>query len=336
MKKFFTAALALLFAATALGQSYPSPTYNNLTVQGTLTLSSGLPLMSLAAQAANTVVANVTAASASPTAVAIPSCSTANSALKYTTASGLSCGTAYALTSGTLAQFASTTSAQLAGVLSDETGTGSAVFATGSTINPTSTGAATPGSGAFTTLSASGAVSGAGFTTLLSPYLTSSAASATYCALAGCTFTGAVTPSQTAGIVGTTTNNNANAGSVGERFDPTAGSTSITSSTATNIVSQSLTAGDWDCSGIVYYLMGTGATSSVFVTSISTTSATQASPPMVTQLSVSTPTSGAISAPTPVYDFQLTTATTIYLVGYVQFSGGSVTTQGRLHCRRSR
>jgi hypothetical protein len=39
-----------------------------------------------------------------------------------------------ALTSGTLAQFASTTSAELRGVLSDETGTGAAVFATSPTL----------------------------------------------------------------------------------------------------------------------------------------------------------------------------------------------------------
>ncbi|MBB2999639.1 hypothetical protein FHX57_001970 [Paraburkholderia tropica] len=40
-----------------------------------------------------------------------------------------------AATSGTLAQFAATTSAQLAGVLSDETGTGVAVFGTAPTLN---------------------------------------------------------------------------------------------------------------------------------------------------------------------------------------------------------
>lgn len=38
--KRFIAALALLFAASAFGQSYPSPTYNNLTVQGNATLGS--------------------------------------------------------------------------------------------------------------------------------------------------------------------------------------------------------------------------------------------------------------------------------------------------------
>lgn len=39
MKKLFTGLLALLLAGGALAQSYPSPTYNNLTVQGTATLT---------------------------------------------------------------------------------------------------------------------------------------------------------------------------------------------------------------------------------------------------------------------------------------------------------
>lgn len=54
----------------------------------------------------------------------------------------------YGVTSGTLAQFAATTSAQLAGVLSDETGTGSAVFATSPTLVTPLLG--TPASGVMT------------------------------------------------------------------------------------------------------------------------------------------------------------------------------------------
>jgi hypothetical protein len=168
LKKILIA--ALLLPLLAFGQSYPSPTFNNLTVQGTFTASGKVGLASLAAQAANTVVANVTASSASPTAVALPSCSTANSALQYTSGTGLSCGTAFALTGGTLAQFAATTSAQLAGVISDETGTGALVFGTsptigtatintptisGGSINNTPIGATTANTGAFTTLGAS-------------------------------------------------------------------------------------------------------------------------------------------------------------------------------------
>lgn len=90
---------------------------------------------SLAAQAANTVVANITASSASPTAVAIPTCNTSTSALQYTPVTGWTCYASSATTTGTLAQFAATTSAQLAGVLSDETGSGAAVFGTAPTIS---------------------------------------------------------------------------------------------------------------------------------------------------------------------------------------------------------
>lgn len=53
-----------------------------------------------------------------------------------------------AATSGTLAQFASTSSAQLASVLSDETGTGSAVFSTGPTLTAPVVNGVTNGSAA--------------------------------------------------------------------------------------------------------------------------------------------------------------------------------------------
>src|SRR6185312_8341400 len=47
---------------------------------------------------------------------------------------GISSGTGDALTTNPLSQFASTTSAQLAGVLSNETGSGLAVFGTSPTL----------------------------------------------------------------------------------------------------------------------------------------------------------------------------------------------------------
>ena len=52
------------------------------------------------------------------------------------------------------------------------------------------------------------------------------------------------TPNQTKGIVGTTTNNNAQAGSVGECVEGTGSATSTTS--VVNLTSVALTAGDWD------------------------------------------------------------------------------------------
>lgn len=88
----------------------------------------GVGVNGIAAIAANTVLANVTGSNASPTAFAMPSCSAANSALKYTSATGWTCGTTFALTTGTLAQFAATTSAQFQTVLSDGTGSGVVVY----------------------------------------------------------------------------------------------------------------------------------------------------------------------------------------------------------------
>lgn len=151
-----------------------SPTIAGLTVTGSFTAPGLISPASLVAQAANTVLANVTASSASPTAVAMPTCNSSTSALQYTPVTGWTCYTNSATTTGTLAQFAATTSAQLAGVLSDETGSGSAVFGTSPTINtPTISGgtisnAPISGStGSFTTLAASSTVSGTGFSNYL-------------------------------------------------------------------------------------------------------------------------------------------------------------------------
>jgi hypothetical protein len=91
LKKILIAALWLPLAA--LAQSYPSPTFQNLTVLGTLTNTGGVPLTSLATQAANTVVANATGATASPTAFAMPSCSANGYALNWTSATGFTCQT---------------------------------------------------------------------------------------------------------------------------------------------------------------------------------------------------------------------------------------------------
>jgi hypothetical protein len=57
----------------------------------TLTNATGLPISGLAAIATNTIPGNATAGSASPTALAVPSCSTASSALTWTTNTGFGC-----------------------------------------------------------------------------------------------------------------------------------------------------------------------------------------------------------------------------------------------------
>lgn len=90
LKKLKFAAVALLLPMIAFAQSYPSPTFQNLTVNGTFTSTGNIGLSSLAAQAANTILANATGSSASPTAIPMAGCNGAAQALQYTNGGGAS------------------------------------------------------------------------------------------------------------------------------------------------------------------------------------------------------------------------------------------------------
>jgi len=188
-------------------------------------------------------------------------------------------------------------------------------------------GATTPSTGAFTSLSStSGALNGSlGATTPSSVAATTVSAS------------GTITPSQTNGIVGTTTNNNANAGSFGEFVTSTSGVASITSGTPTNITSISLTAGDWDVQGNIVYLPQAGATLTIVIAAINTTSATLPAQPNYTFGGGISVTSGSgASALAPVQRISLSATTTVFLVGQTSSSGGTVNSQGFIRARRIR
>lgn len=78
-------------------------------------------------------------------------------------------------------------------------------------------------------------------------------------------------------IVGTTTNDSAAAGSVGELISASVASGSavaLTTSTSANVTSISLTAGDWDVSGIISFTGAATTTVTTQIGSISNTSAT--------------------------------------------------------------
>lgn len=235
IKRFLIA--ALLLPLLAFGQSYPSPTFNNVTSQGTATLNNAtvsgtftatgkIGLASLAAQAANTVVGNATGSSASPTAITVTGCNGAAQALQWTNGSGFGCNSAIA-TSGANSNITS-----LSGL-------------------STALSVAQGGTGAT---SAASALTNLGAAPTASPTFTGTVTTAAL------TSTGAFTPSQTNGIVGTTTNNSANAGSVGEYVSSTVLSGSAiayTSGASMNVTSISLTAGDWDVWGTIAPIPGT-------------------------------------------------------------------------------
>ena len=170
---------------------------------------------------------------------------------------------------------------------------------TGGSVNNAPVGNTTPSTGAFTTITA----------------------------------TGTITPSQTNGIVGTTTNNNANAGSVGEFVTATGSGVALTSGTAANITSISLTAGDWDVWGNIEFAPA-GATQTILIAGLNTVSATQAATPFREVLQGTL--TGNNSAWAPQQRISLAGTTTVFLVGTSTFSGGTVAATGYIAARRAR
>lgn len=256
MKKLFGSFLALFSAAAISATTVPvqliSPTASSsgqaIVSTGTSSAPSwgGVGVNGIAAIAANTVLANATGSSASPTAFAMPNCST--------------------------------------GVIHW--------------------------------------VSGAGFT-----------CSNTVSSL---TSTGSITPSTTAGIIGTTTNDNANAGSFGEFIAQQNPSASLSTGVTANVTSITLTAGDWDVEGNVEYVAAAGTSIAQCVTAVTSTSATIPSAPARSVGNYSAPAGNSQSQVAPILRFSISSTTTVYLVANSTFGGGTLTASGFIRARRVR
>jgi hypothetical protein len=138
-----------------------------------------------------------------------------------------------------------------------------------------------------------------------------------------------ITPSQTAGIVGTTTNNDANAGSVGEFISSTilqANRVGLTSGTPVNVTSISLTAGDWDVTALLGLSENSSTAWTYYAGSISTVSATLSTLQTNNILgSINSSTLAVVNAfiQAPVVRVSLASTTTYYLVAQGGFTGGS-------------
>lgn len=156
-----------------------------------------------------------------------------------------------------------------------------------------------------------------------------------YLPLTGGTLTGALTPSQTAGIVGTTAANNANPGAVGEykKIEVTT-NVPCPNSGQVNVATLSLPAGDWDVFGIGFGAF-TGTPQEIFFA--------------VTLTSATIPTGtlegcggmdGAIYnpvIPTGPLRVSIAATTNVYLVGTGTWTGtGSCNLQGFIRARRVR
>lgn len=150
-----------------------------------------------------------------------------------------------------------------------------------------------------------------------------------------------------AAIVGTTTNNDAAAGVVGEYLRSTisgaAPTTIATSSIPQNLTSLSLTAGDWEISGNVGFI--TTATTNVtrllsgvsdVSIAIPTDNFSKNSTNFVGGVVLNTPANGSVTQPLSASRVSINATTTVYLVVSASFTVSTVTAFGYLQARRVR
>lgn len=278
---------ALTFSGkTVTGGTFASPTLTTPALgtpaSGTLTNCTGLPVSTGISGAGTGVLAalavNVGSAGAFVTfngALGTPSSGTlTNCTIPVTQITGFAAGGATFL--------ATPSSANLRSFLTDETGTGAAVFATSPTIT-------------------------------------------------------------TPNVVGTTAADNAAAGSVGELIEGTLASgsaTSLTTATAKDVITISLTAGDWDVDAIAHFTPTTTTSMTAWAASLSTTANTLDTTPgrwgqWAGPAQVDANAIQKTQAAGP-YRFNLNSTTTVRLVVQSTFTASTLTSYGYIRARRVR
>lgn len=141
------------------------------------------------------------------------------------------------------------------------------------------------------------------------------------------------------GIQGTATNNNADAGVVGEYISAaTVGGSavSLTNNIGANVVSISLTSGDWDVSGMLGFNQDAATIVTYITGGPSTTSATLASGNLDVTLYTSTGTTITPQVSIINRRISIASTTTVYLVAQAGFSTSTLTAYGSLFARRIR
>jgi hypothetical protein len=138
-------------------------------------------------------------------------------------------------------------------------------------------------------------------------------------------------------IIGTTTNNNATAGYVGEFVSSVileANKISLTSTVTADITSISLTAGDWDVWSNASF--DDSASDTEWQSWCSDTSATLPDYAYVAFLSALATAGVGVNLTNPYRRFSLSTTTTIYLSANITFASGTVGAYGTINARRAR
>ncbi len=148
--------------------------------------------------------------------------------------------------------------------------------------------------------------------------------------------------SSTLGVVGTTTNNNAATGSVGEYVSSSVlvgSAVSLTSPNAITVTSISLGAGDWVISGTIWFEAAAGTTSTNQQASVSLVDNTHANWTIGEAFAASSQVvtgSQTLAMSTGSARYSLSGTTTIYLVASATFAVSTMTAYGFIGARRVR
>jgi hypothetical protein len=144
----------------------------------------------------------------------------------------------------------------------------------------------------------------------------------------------------TKGIVGTTTNDNASAGYVGEYKTATAAGVALTTATAKSVVTLPLTAGDWDVWGNMYFVPAGGTTMTALACGISETTDTLTANLSLNSLQSTVNTTFSTGNGqyicTGMYRFSTAVNANIYIVAQASFGVSTMTATGIIGARRVR
>ena len=144
----------------------------------------------------------------------------------------------------------------------------------------------------------------------------------------------------TGGLIGTTAADNASAGTVGEFISSQITAASpvsyTTSGTVQNLTSISLTAGDWDVWGNIYYTPAGSTVLQRCLTAINTTTHTLPDNSLVTDISLPVGTGVPFGTTAPMQRINVSGAATAYMIADALFTTSTLTMCGIICARRVR